>query len=171
MSRRIYFKVTGEDDWQKQLDPHMVSIAILIFYANNLNPLMGEKMMEASISENKFRYEKDLLEEEYTSDNFSAHYGVAEMPELINFIDNHLLIALRNESPDIDIITDIYGGISNFIDQYYEIDYLGYLGINDDEIFEGDTGFIPNLITRAIELRDFFQRVKDLNKPYEVYVE
>jgi hypothetical protein len=126
--------------------------------------------MEASISESTYRYEKNLPEENDTSDNHLAHYGVAEMPEIINFIDNHLLIALRKESPDIDIVTDMYGGVSNFIDLYYETNYLGYFGIGEDDIFEGDTGYVPNLIDKAAELRNFFQRVIDLNRPYKVFV-
>lgn len=170
MSRRIYFEVVDEEDWTQKINPHFGSIAVLIFYANLIDPLMGEKMMEASISESVYRYEKNLSEGNNTYENDLAHYGVSEMPEMINFIDDRLLIALRKEKNDIDIVTDMCGGVSNFIDLYYEPDYLGYFGIGEDDIFEGDTGYVPNLIDKAIELRNFFQRVIDLNRPYKVFV-
>lgn len=171
MSRRIYYEIIDEEDWTQKIDPHFGSIAVLIFYASLVDPLMGEKMMEASISESVYRYEKNLSEGNIISENDLAHYGVPEMPEMIKFIDDRLLVALRKEKTDIDVVTDMYGGVSNFIDLYYETDYLGYFGIVEDDIVEGHTGYIPNLLDRASELRNFFQRVIDLNRPYKVFVD
>jgi hypothetical protein len=171
MSRRIYFEVTGETDWTKKIDPDMGSVAVLIFYANNLNSIMGEKMVYSVLSESAYRFQKDLPESIYGSDNYSAHYGVSEMQELINFINNQLLPSLQSQQQDKDVVYDVYGG-NSFIDLYYDgPDYLGYLGIGDDDIIEGYTGYIPNLIQKATWLRDFYQRVKDLNQPYKVHIE
>ncbi|QQV01267.1 MULTISPECIES: hypothetical protein [Chryseobacterium] len=172
MSRRIYFELTGETDWTKKINPDFGSIAALIFYANTLNISMGEKMIYACLSEASYRYEKDIPQGSYTSDNYSAHYGVNEMQELISFINNQLIPSLQNESQNKDMIYDVYGGKFSFIDSYYNgPEYLGYLGINEDDIVEGYTGYIPNMLQKVLELRDFYQRVKDLNQPYEIYVE
>lgn len=172
MSRRIYFEVTGETDWTKKIDPDMGSVAVLLFYADQLDPVMGEKMLYAVISEETYRFEKDLPAPEHGSDHFLAHYGVNEMPELIEFIDQQLLPALRNEVQTMDIVFDVYASYDDFTDVYYDrSDYLGYLGICPDDVIEGYTGYVPNMIRQALELRDFFKRVIDRNTSYRVFIE
>lgn len=172
MSRRIYIEVTGETDWTKKIDPDMGSIAVLLFYADQLDPVMGEQMMFALLSENDYRFEKDLPDYIYGSEDTSAHYGVHEMPELIGFIDYQLLPALQNEIQTMDIIFDIFNSYDDFADLYYDgSEHLGYLGICPDDIIEGYTGYVPNLIRKAMELKKFFERVRDFNTSYKVYIE
>lgn len=172
MSRRIYFEVTGETDWTKKIDPDMGSIAVLLFYADQLDPVMGEKMLYAVISEETYRFGNDLPESEHGPDNFLAHYGVNEMPELIGFIDYQLLPALQNEVQTMDIVFDIFNSYDDFADVYYDrSDCPGYPGICPDDVIEGYTGYVPNMIRKALKLRDFFKRVIDRNTSYRVFIE
>lgn len=172
MSRRIYFEITEETDWTQKIDPDLGSIAALIFYADNLNPVMGEKMMNSTLSEYNYRFEKNLPRGNYTTYNSSAHYGPDHMEELIHFIDNQLIPALQNSLQHRDILIDMYGGIQNFLNLYYDgPEYLGYIGINESDIIEGYTGYIPNLMQKTLELKNFYQRVKVLNKTYQVFIE
>ncbi|REC63579.1 hypothetical protein DRF65_05665 [Chryseobacterium pennae] len=172
MSRRIYFEITEETDWTQKINPDLGSIATLIFFANNLNPVMGEKMMNSTLSEYSYRVEKDLPRGNYTIDNSSAHYGPDHMEELIHFIDGQLIPSLQNSLQHKDIVTDIYGGVRNFLNLYYDGPvYLGYIGIDESNSIEGYTGYIPNLMQKTLELKNFYQRVKILNKTYEVFIE
>lgn len=172
MSRRIYFEITEETDWTQKINPDLGSIATLIFFVNSLNPMMGEKMMNSTLSEYSYRFEKDLPRGNYTSYNSSAHYGPDHMEELIHCMDNQLIPALQSSLQYKDIVTDTYGGVQNFLNLYYGGPvYLGCLGIDESDIIAGYTGYIPNLMQKTLELKDFYQRVKTLNKTYQVFIE
>jgi hypothetical protein len=171
MSRRIYLTVKDEPDPMKTIEPDFGSVAVLMFYANSINPEMAENMIYSLLSEYDYRMEKELPVEDYTYDNFSGHGSMEEINEIIQFINNRLLPSLKNESKDLDLVFDIFGDAERFMDIYYDVLHLGIIGIAENDLLEGYAGYIPNLFDKAVLLRDFYKRVIDMDKGYKVYTE
>ncbi|WP_419867924.1 hypothetical protein [Chryseobacterium sp. CT-SW4] len=170
MSRIISLKVIGDIDWSKEVDLDFGSICVLVYYCSTINRPMSLKLMNALLTESTYRYENDIPSEAYTSDNPISHYGPENMQELIYFLTNQIIPNLSTQ--EIDLISQVYGGIENFINLYYDgPPFLGYFGIGNSELFEGFSGYTPNLVICATSLCAFFQRVKERNMKYEIYIE
>lgn len=94
-----------------------------------------------------------------------------EINEIIRFINNKLLPSLKNEPQDLDLVFDIFGDAERFLDAYYNVLHLGIMGIAENDLPEGYAGYIPNLFDKAVLLRDFYKRVIDMERGYEVYTQ
>lgn len=139
--------------------------ALLMYYAKQIDPIKGKKLINATISEWSYRIEYGIPLANITSDNDEAHFVISEINEVISFIDSELINNLNSESKNL---ISKYGGNSNFVDLYEtNSDYLKVLAFSDIEFFDGN----PNqLIFLLNELKFFFQYTISQNKAFRVYV-
>jgi hypothetical protein len=139
--------------------------ALLMYYAKQINPIKGKKLINATISEWSYRIENEIPLGNITSDNHEAHFVISEINEVISFIDFELVNSLNSESKNL--ITK-YGGSSNFVNLYEtNLDYLKVLAFSDCEFFDGDPS---QLILFLNELKQFFQYALSQNQAFRVYV-
>jgi hypothetical protein len=163
MSRSITFKL----DKENRLEINFGIYCIMMYYAAQVNPIRAKKLMESSISEANFRFEYNLEDGGVTPDEDAAHYVYSDIQDIVPFINNEVIPALTAETYD-EILDDKYGGKENFFDSYYESEnYLGFFGVNPNELFDGNKYSIRGEFK---SLRDFFQVVIQKNKVYEVWV-
>lgn len=91
-----------------------------------------------------------------------------KLQPVLNFLNNELLPALTN-APEIPVISQMYGGESNFLNLFENPNtYLINFSLFEDDIDDYYTSALKKL---AIEIRDFLQTMKDNNWEYEVWVD
>jgi hypothetical protein len=139
--------------------------SLFMYYASQLNTVKAKKLMDATISEWKYRVEYELPEGGLTSDDEEAHFVPLEIQEVITFLENELIPALNNETQDLLVQ---YGGKSSFINLYYNgAEYLKFLGISEDEFFESDGKSLAFYLNR---LKIILQFSLSANQPFLTYV-
>lgn len=139
--------------------------ALLMYYAKQIDPIKGKKLLYATICEWSYRIENAIPLGNITSDNDEAHFVASEIIEIISFIDSQLVNNLNSESKNL--ITK-YGGNSNFVNLYEtNSDYLKVLAFSDSEFFDGDP---KQLIFLLNELKQFLQYALSQNQAFRVYV-
>lgn len=140
--------------------------ALLMYYAKQIDPIKGKKLINATISEWSYRIENGIQLDNITNDNNMVHFIISEINTVISFIDSELIPNLSNEPQNL--ITK-YGGESNFVNLYdNNLDYLKVLCFTKDEFFDGDT---HQLIFLLNELKLFFQYAINQNQPFKVFVQ
>jgi len=168
MSREIFFSKTGDSDWEHNVIIPFGLYSLLLYYSSNNSSSGGELLFNASISEWYYRHINNLSKNGLTVNDYEAHFGHNDIQSLLNYLNNQLIPALNNETEG-DIVSGMYGGLEN----YYELfnnatNYLKEFGLFENDLYGY---YVSEVIDIAIELRDFFQRVKDNNMKYEVSVE
>lgn len=159
-TRAIYFEHNNEID---HFD--FGTYALCMYYAAQLNTAKAKKLMEATISEWKYRVENELSEGSLTSDDDEAHFVPLEIQEVITFLDNDLIPALNNETQDLLVQ---YGGKSSFVNLYYDsAEFLKFNGISENEFFESDGKSLAFYLNR---LKIILQYSLSENQPCIVYV-
>jgi len=149
----------------KELILDFGTYALLMYYAKQIDPIKGRKLINTTISEWSYRIENEIPLVDITNDNYKVHFVISEINEVISFIESELINSLNSESKNL--ITK-YGGNSNFVNLYEtNPDYLKVLAFSDSEFFDGD----PNqLIFLLNELKQFFQYTLSQNQAFRVYV-
>lgn len=149
----------------KELILDFGTYALLMYYAKQIDPIKGRKLINTTISEWSYRIENEIPLVDITNDNYEVHFVISEINEVISFIESELINSLNSESKNL--ITK-YGGNSNFVNLYEtNPDYLKVLAFSDSEFFDGD----PNqLIFLLNELKQFFQYTLSQNQAFRVYV-
>jgi hypothetical protein len=141
------------------------TFSLCMYYAAQLNTVKAKKLMEATISEWKYRAEYELSEGGLTSDDEEAHFVPSEIQEVIIFLENDLIPALNNETQDLLVQ---YGGKSSFINLYYNsVEYLKFNGISEDEFFDSDGETLSHYMSR---LKIILQYSLSVNQPCITYV-
>lgn len=161
-SRAIFFECDNEDH-----DIHFDfgTFALCMYYAVQLNVDKAKKLFDATISEWKYRVEYELPIGNLISENYEAHFIPSEIEETITFLENDLIPALNNEIPNLLIQ---YGGISNFLDLYYNsAPFLGFNGVFENEVFDGDGKSLAHYMNL---LKIILQYSLSVNKPCDVHV-
>ncbi len=140
------------------------SYALTMYYAKQLNPVLGKFFFDATISEYHYRVNYELPRGNYSDEDNHAHFVLNDLQEVILFLENQLLPSLNNEN--INLIVQ-YGGINNFIELFYTSpEYLNYIGIDEDEYFEGDG---PQLAFQLEDLKNLFQNSLLNGQPYDTF--
>lgn len=149
----------------KELILDFGTYALLMYYAKQIDPIKGRKLINTTISEWSYRIENEIPLADITNDNYEVHFVISEINEVISFIESELINSLNSESTNL--ITK-YGGNSNFVSLYETSpDYLKVLAFSESEFFDGD----PNqLIFLLNELKQFFQYTLSQNQAFRVYV-
>jgi hypothetical protein len=150
------------DNW---IHWHFGTYALIMFYAKQLDIAKGKKLMEATQSEYYYHVENNLPTDHLSDADKTVHFNVADLNEVIEFIELSLIPALNQETVDL---IEKYGGQKNFCNQYdLEASYLNAI-ILYEEHFESD----PESIAYDLErFRDLIKYALALNQPYEAYID
>lgn len=163
MGRRIYFDRIGETDWRNKFEMNFGLFCAVLYYSSKHNESNGEKLFYASITESDYRAYKGLSNNEVVTFGHDAHYSYSDLPPVINYLQNELIPALNNEG-DILLYSEstfknLFDNMTNYIDEFN----LGQSDVVDY--------YSSDLTSAATALLTFFQRVKDNESRYEVWVE
>jgi len=173
MSREISFCLSSDvngDDWTNVTSIKFSQYYVLMYYSSLISETEGLKLMNASLSQQSYNYENGLPTN--TADEYKAYSNSIELQIVVDFLNIEVIPSLQNEPQETDLIIDIYGGIDNFVSSYYTgAPYLKYFNVFENEIEAGYTAYVPNILSCAIKLRDFFQMALDQNETYNILVE
>ncbi|WEK18007.1 MAG: hypothetical protein P0Y49_14515 [Candidatus Pedobacter colombiensis] len=160
MARGIFFSC---EDVHLTID--FGTYALLMYYSMLTNYPKAQKLFDATLTEWQFRIEYDLPRDSFTSSDIDAHFVPSEIQESIEFIDNEVIPALNNETQDLIVK---YGGRDRFSDTINgSADFIGALGIEDDEFYYDAPESLIGIIT---SLKEFFQYASLVNRQYKIYV-
>lgn len=131
MGRIITFKLNNSTEFFD-----FGTYALINYYAKQLSLLSSKKLLEAGLTEYEYRWEYELPLDGFTPDDEIAHFVPSDVEDVVVFLENELIPALNNE---VKNLIEIYGGKKSFVKLFYtNPEHLAFLGISEDDFFEGD---------------------------------
>ncbi|MEN0055011.1 MAG: hypothetical protein AAGC65_15160 [Mucilaginibacter sp.] len=142
------------------------TFSLIMYYAKQVDYANGKKMFDATQSEYYYRVNYDLPEGDLTDLDRQAHFVVADVQQVVSFIQNKLIPSLNTEPIGL---LEKYGGRDNFYDLFYiDMDFLQAIGIGDNEYYDDSP---QDLIAYLNQYKDFLQYALSINQAYKVYVD
>lgn len=167
MSREIFFSKKGNPDWNYNVTIPFGLYSFVLFYASQNNSNGGELLFKGSISKWKYRHIHNLPKNGFSVTDYDAYYEPNELQPLIDYLNNQLIPALTNEN-EADI-SELYGGLDNYYNLFNNsTNYVGEFGLFESELYGY---YVSQVIDAVVELRDFFQRIKDNSFQYEISID
>lgn len=170
ISLRLSHEVNG--DWEFSVLP-LELLQMLIYHSYLIDPVHAEKLFKATISRFSYAVEYDLdIELEFDGEELQE-LPLLELPSLINFINNQLILPLEVEvnNGNEEIFMSIWGINNHMLFRETLVSTDSFLGkmfeINCDNLDLDSEDFLRGLKS----LRYFFQEAVNENSDYEVDLE
>jgi hypothetical protein len=159
-TRAIFFESS-----QKSRTVDFGTYAFILYYAKQVDNLLGKKLFDCTTSEYFYRANYDFPIGNLTDENEYVHFDLTDFQNVISFINASLIPALNCESTDP---ISKYGGRDRFFDLFYlNMDYLENISIERNEFYPND---VQTLIFYLDEIKSFLEGALTENQPFKVHV-